>query len=165
MLTPLIALLLSPIQVQQPTMAPNMSTDKARAIIVDLNHQWGKARVELDRPTMEKMLAPDFYVQLYGQKMSRKEFLDTITKPAGMTRFDVDVLTVQWRGDHWSAVIAEKLEAEGTGKDGKKHHGYSLWITRDGWKQVGDHWVALYSEACGNEQWRDTAPPVPHWGP
>lgn len=157
---------LSPVPlVSQRANDPGMTPEEARKTIVELNRQWGKARVELDRPQMEKMLAPDFYVQLYDQKMSRKEFLDTITKPAGMTRFDVEVLTVQWRGDHWSAVITEKLEAEGTGKDGKKHHGYSLWITRDGWKQVGDHWVALYSEAVGNEGWRDTTPPVPHWGP
>ena len=139
---------------------------KARQSIIDLNKMWGKARVAVDKPTFEKTLAPDFYVEIDGQKQTRQQFIDEISAPKGpvkMTRFDVDVMTVMKNGDHWDAVIAEKLEGQGPGKDGKPHHFYSLWITRDGWKPEGDHWVALYSIAIGHENWKDTTPPVPMW--
>jgi hypothetical protein len=148
------------------TQSDGLTPDDARKIIVDLNAKWGKARVDLDKATMEKMLAPDFYVRIGEQKISRKDFIDQISTPnpsGKLLRFDVQVLTVMRKGDHWDAVIAEKLEGEGKGPDGKQHHSYSLWITRDGWKKVGDEWVALYSEAVGNQFWRDQKPPVANW--
>lgn len=138
----------------------------ARQKIIDLNKMWGKARVAVDKATFEKTLAPDFYTEIDGKKQTRQEFIDEISAPEGpikMTRFDVNVLTVTKNGDHWDAVIAEKLEGEGAGKDGKQHHLYSLWITRDGWKRGEDHWTALYSIAIGYQNWVDQAPPVTGW--
>ncbi len=141
-----------------------LSRSEARKIIVELNREWGKARVAFDKPTFEKMLAPDFYVQLADQKLTRQEFIDEISAPSRggkLTRFDVEVLTVEPSGDAWVAVIEEKLEfARGDGKGNV----YSLWVTRDRWKKFGDRWTALSSEAIGNEAWRDGAkPPFPDW--
>ena len=151
----------TPLLAQAP---PTLSRDEARKIIVDLNREWGKARVAFDKPTFEKMLAPDFYVQIHDQKETRKEFIDEISVPprgGKLTRFDVEVLTVEPAGDAWVAVIEEKLEftrADGNGTV------YSLWVTRDTWKKFGDRWMALSSVAIGNENWRDGAkPPFPNW--
>ena len=146
--------------------ATDLDPAKARDKIIELNKMWGKARVEFDKPTYEKTLAPDFYVEIDGQKQTRQQFIDEISQQSPnvkFLRFDVNVLTVMKNGDHWDAVIAEKLEAEGKGPDGKTHHLYSLWVTRDGWKQTGDQWQALYSVAIGHENWRDQVPPDPHW--
>jgi hypothetical protein len=158
----------SGVAVASASQAPgDMDAVKARQAIIDLNKMWGKARVAVDKATFEKTLAPDFYVEIDGQKQTRQQFIDEISQPAGpvkMVRFDVEVLTVTKNGDHWDAVIAEKLEGKGKGKDGKEHHLYSLWITRDGWKPTGDQWQALYSVAIGYQNWRDQKPPVSNWG-
>jgi hypothetical protein len=131
---------------QEPT---TLSRAEARKIIVDRNREWGTARVAFDRPTFEKMLAPDFYVQLPEQKLSRREFIDEISAPprsGKLTRFDVTIFTVEF------------ALAEGKGTV------YSLWVTRDRWKKFGDRWMALSSEAIGNESWRDGArPPFRDW--
>ena len=76
------------------------SRAEGRKILVELNREWGKARVAFDRAAFERTLAPDFYVQLKDQRLTRKEFVDEISSPsprARLTRFDVEVLTV--RGD------------------------------------------------------------------
>jgi len=146
--------------------AKDMDAASARQKIIDLNKMWGKARLAFDTATYEKTLAPDFYVEIDGQKQTRKQFIDEISKQnpkVKFLRFDVDVLTVMKNGDHWDAVIGEKLEAEFPGKDGAQHHGYSYWVTRDGWKQTGDQWQALYSIAIGHENWMDAKPPVVGW--
>jgi hypothetical protein len=135
---------------------------EARKIIADGNRQWGKARIEYDKETYEKMLAPDFYVLLQGQKLTRQQFIEAISvqRPGvELTRFDATVLTVQRDGDAWIAVIHEKLEIDTPG--GKV---YSLWITRDGWKKVNDQWVITFSEAIGSENWQGgEKPPFPDW--
>ncbi|OGU57011.1 MAG: hypothetical protein A2V66_05445 [Ignavibacteria bacterium RBG_13_36_8] len=131
---------------------------EVRKIIADGNIRWGKARVEFDKETFEKMLAPDFYVLLGDRKLTRKEFIDQIsTQSPGvkLTRFDASVLTVKPRGDEWIAVIHEKLEIETV--NGKI---YSLWITRDGWKKVDSEWVITFSEAIGYEYWRGGEKPL-----
>jgi len=144
-----------------------MDAATARQKIIDLNKMWGKARVAFDKDTFEKTLAPDFYAEIDGKKQSRKDFIEEILRQnpdLKFLRFDVSVLTVQKNGDHWDAVIAEKLEAEGKGRDGKQHHLYSYWITRDGWKQQsGDNWQALYTTAAGYENWLDKKPPIDNW--
>jgi hypothetical protein len=126
------------------------------------NRQWGKARVEYDKETYEKMLATDFYVLLQGQKLTRQQFIEAISLQRSgvkLTRFDATVLTVQRDADGWVAVIHEKLEIDTPG--GKV---YSLWITRDGWKKVNDQWVITFSEAIGSENWqRGEKPPFPNW--
>ena len=143
------------------------SRDEGRKILVELNREWGKARVGFDRPTFERMLAPDFYVQLADRKLTRNEFIDEISSPsprARLTRFDVEVLTVEPIGDsgeEWVAVIEEKLEF--VPSDGRPK-GYSLWVTRDRWKKFGDRWMALSSEAIGSELWRNgEKPPFSSW--
>ena len=138
----------------------------ARQKIIDLNKMWGKARVAFDVPTFEKTLSPDFYVEIDGKRQTRQEFIDEISRKQDnvkFLRFDVDVLTVMKNADHWDAVIGEKLEAEFTTKDGKQHHGYSYWVTRDGWKPGDDTWTALYSIAIGHQNWLDKKPPVVGW--
>ena len=139
---------------------------EARQKIIDLNKMWGKARLDFDLAAFEKSLATDFYVEIDGQKQTRQQFIDEILQISPglkFLRFDVDVLTVIKNGDHWDAVIGEKLEIEGKGPDGKVHHGYSYWVTKDGWKQTGDQWQALYSIALGHENWRDQKPPIIGW--
>lgn len=144
--------------------APQLTPAEARRIIADGNIAWGKARVALDQATFQKMLAPDFYVQLPDQKMTRQEFLDRISAhpPNGrLTRFDARVLTVAPSADGWIALIQEKLEYERSDGKGKA---YALWITRDGWKKIGDRWVVTFSEALGNQFWRDgEKPPFKDW--
>ena len=138
-----------------------------RKLLVELNREWGKARVAFDRPAFERMLAPDFYVQMPDRRIARKEFLDEISSPSPrtrLTRFDVEVLTVEpvgESGDEWVAVIAEKLELAPA--DGRPK-AYSLWVTRDRWKRLGGRWMALSSEAIGSELWRNgEKPPVRDW--
>ncbi len=143
--------------------APKLSPAEARKIIADGNVEWGKARVALDKPTFERMLAPDFYVQLQDRKLTRAEFIDGISSnPPGLKliRFDASVLTVRPEKDGtWVALIYEKLEFE---RAGEKI--YTLWITRDGWKQMDGQWRILFSEEMGSEWWgRGAKPPFPNW--
>ena len=147
---------------QSPTLA------EARAAIAEGNRAWGRARVAHDRATFERMLAPDFYVQFPGRRLTRQEFIDQISEgmPGGrLARFDASVLTVEPRGDGaWSAVIQEKLEIERAGPDGRPVKVYSLWITRDVWRLGGGEWRIASSEAIGTEMWRGGArPPFPDW--
>jgi hypothetical protein len=143
--------------------ASKLSPADARKIISDGNVEWGKARVALDKPTFERMLAPDFYVQLQDRKLTRQEFIDGISSnPPGLklTRFDASVLTVRPEKDGtWVALIHEKLEFERLGRTI-----YTLWITRDGWKLVDGRWRILFSEEMGSEWWAGgIKPPFPNW--
>lgn len=139
-----------------------LTAAEARKVIADGNRQWGKARIEYDRETFERMLDPDFYVLIQGRKLTRQEFIDAISvqRPGvKLTRFDATVLTVQQSEGNWVAVIHEKLELDSP--EGKV---YSLWITRDGWRKVDDQWFITFSEAIGSEQWRGgEKPPFPDW--
>jgi len=159
----LILSTVAPAPVSAGETQPPASPSQAREIIVDLNRQWGRARVDHDRATLDRMLAPEFYVQLRDRRLTRAEFLDQISAPGGggkLTRFDVTVLTVEPDGDGWIAVIEEKLEFVPEGRPAV----YSLWITRDRWKRFGDRWMALSSEAIGNEAWKNGAkPPLIDW--
>jgi hypothetical protein len=143
---------------------PRLTPSEARQIIADGNIEWGRARVALDQAAFQKMLAPDFYVQLPDQRMTRQQFLERISSnppSARLTRFDASVLTVAPSPDGWVAVIQEKLEYERADGKGKT---YSLWITRDGWRKAGDRWVVTFSEAIGSEFWRDgSKPPFRDW--
>lgn len=139
----------------------------AREAIEKTYAEWARARVEYDRETMESILADDFYVLLYEQRITREKFLGDISEQrsgARLTRFDPAVLTVRPTEDGWVAVITEKLELEGIGPDGKALRGYSLWITRDGWREEDGNWVATFSEAIGHENWMgETKPPFQDW--
>jgi hypothetical protein len=139
----------------------------AREAIDTTYKKWGRARVDLDKEVMNSILAPDFYVLLYGRRMSREEFLSQISQErpgARLTRFDTEVLTVRKSDDGWTAVISERLEVTLSGADGKTQKMCSLWITRDGWRKNGDRWVVTFSEAIGHENWPPgTTPPIRNW--
>jgi hypothetical protein len=143
-----------------------VSQQEARKVIQDGNTEWGKARVAHDKATFERMLAPDFYVFAGGQRHTREEFItniSTVRPNVKMTRFDATVLTVVPKGDAWEAIIQEKLEFEKSNPVGKLEHGYSLWVTRDGWRKTGENWIITYSEEVAHELWRNEKPPIQGW--
>jgi uncharacterized protein (TIGR03382 family) len=148
--------------------APRPDAEAAREAIAEGNRVWGRARVAHDRATFERMRAPEFYVQSAQGRMTRQEFIDMISggmPGTTLTRFDASVLTVQpAAGGGWTAVILEKLETERPGPDGRPVKGYSLWITRDGWRQAEGRWQITSSEVIGMQAWRDgAAPPLADW--
>ena len=55
--------------------APAVSPAEARTAIQAGYAQWVKARVAVDMNRIEKMLAPDFYFQLPGRRLTRQEFI------------------------------------------------------------------------------------------
>jgi hypothetical protein len=140
-----------------------LTASEVRKIITDGYRDWDLGRVALDRKIFEKMLAPDFYIQQPGRKLTRQEFIDGISvdRPDGkLTRYNTTVLTVQSTADGWVAIIQEKVEIEAPG--GNK--GYSLRITRAGWKQEDNRWLITYAETIGHENWTGGAkPPFPDW--
>jgi hypothetical protein len=140
-----------------------LTASEARKIITDGYRDWSRARVALDRKTFEKMLAPGFTIQQPGRKLTRQEFLDGISvdRPnEKLIRYDTAVLTVQPTADGWMAIVQEKVEIAAPG--GNK--GYSLRITRAGWKQEDNRWLIMYAETIGHENWTSGAkPPFPDW--
>ena len=173
---PVAILCLVPLLLAAPALTANqdpapkegqVTAAAARAAITEQYEAWGRARVELDRQTLDSILAPDFHVLLYGRKVSREQFLNDISRErlgARLTRFDADILTVQQAEAGWTVVIREKLEITMMGSGGKPHKACSLWVTRDGWRQTGDKWVVTYSEAIGHENWTPgTKPPISDW--
>ncbi len=138
-----------------------------RAAVIETYDRWGSGRVEYDKEAMDSILAPDFYVSLYGEKLSREEFLGSVSvaRPgSSLTRFDVDVLTVRKSEEGWTAVIAEKVEFLIPGSDGKQEKVCSYWVTRDGFARQGDDWVITFSEAIGHENWAPgVMPPINDW--
>src|SRR6202043_1538418 len=91
--------------------APAVSSAEARKAIEAGYIEGAKARVALDMNTIERMLAPDFVIQLPDRKLTRQEFIDRMHS-LKITRFDASVLTVQARGNDRAAVIYEKGEVE-----------------------------------------------------
>ena len=140
-----------------------LTATEARKIIADGCRDWGRARLASDREAFEKMLAPGFTIQQPGRRLTRQEFIDGISvdRPnEKLTRYDTTVLTVQPTADSWVAVIQEKVEIEAPG--GNK--GYSLRITRAGWKQEDNRWLITYAETIGHENWTGGAkPPFLDW--
>jgi len=138
-----------------------------RAELEEVYETWGRARIAVDKETIEKMLPPDFYVLLEGRKISREQFVTDITRERSdsrLTRFDVEVLTVQPAKDGWTAVIAEKIEVELAGIEEGPTKLNSLWITRDGCRKEDGEWLVTYSEAIGFENWMPgTKPPFEDW--
>jgi hypothetical protein len=141
-----------------------LTATEARKIITDGYRDWDRGRVALDRKIFEKMLAPGFYIQQPGRKLTRQEFIDGISvdRPDGkLTRYNTTVLTVQSTADGWVAIIQEKVDIGAP--SGNK--GYSLRITRAGWKQEDNRWLITYAETIGHENWTGGAkPPFPDWG-
>lgn len=139
----------------------------ARAAIGATYLRWGRARVEIDKKALDSILAPDFYVSMYGEKLSREKFLAEIsTKKPGvrLTRFDVDVLTVRKTERGWTAVIAEKVEFAISGSGSEPQKACSYWVTRDGFSNDGDELLITFSEAIGHENWAPgETPPIRGW--
>ena len=139
----------------------------ARAAINAMYVTWGRARVELDKETLDSILAPDFYVSLYGRELSREKFLSDISQErpgSRLTRFDAEILTIRKTEKDWTVVIAEKIEVAISGSDGEARKVCSLWVTRDGWRQEGEKWLVTFSEAIGHERWKPgTTPPIRGW--
>lgn len=152
-----------------PAAAPqdDLNAQAARHGIETAYKGWGRARISYDEEFIEATLAPEFYVQIDGQKSLRAEFISAILRKGPnrrLTRFDVDILTVQRAEDGWIAVIGEKVESEITAADGATRTVSAYWVTRDLWSKDGDRWIAHYSEAIGYQRWPDgEKPPVPNW--
>jgi hypothetical protein len=139
---------------------------QARKELAEMYAIWGRARVEVDRPTLEALLAPDFQLLLDGKTSTREQFLDMVTRPGGarLLRFDVEILTLRRTGTTWTAVIAEKLEWQLASADGQPKEICDLWVTRDVCSQEGEEWQFHSSEAIGNENWPPgMKPPVGRW--
>ena len=137
--------------------APAVSSAEARKPI--------QARVALDKNTIERMLAPDLYVQTPDRKLTRQEFIDAIfSRPYSLTRFDATVLTVEPRGNDWAVLVFEKLEGQLKDKSGKTSKIYIWGVARDGWGQRNDNqWTVLFSEELGGPQTSEEIPPIPNW--
>lgn len=146
---------------------PAISLSEAREAIDREETLWAQARGSIDKQRFENVLAPTFYAQLPGRRLTREEFIAQISSyPTGvkLTRFDNKVLTVQQEGDTSVALILEKLEFERHTENGKTRTEYSMWVTRDAWKKIGDEWKALFSEVVGVERWRNgERPPMKDW--
>ena len=117
----------------------------------------------MDKNTIERMLAPDLYVQTPDQKLTRQEFIDTMPS-LRITRYDASVLTVEPRGNDWSVLISAKVEVETKDKDGKTSKIYVMGVARDGWGKLNDNqWTLLWSEQLGQQRWKDESPPTANW--
>jgi hypothetical protein len=137
-----------------------------RAEINAMYDEWGRARVEHDKAALEAMLAPEAYVLLDGQKISREDFLrgaSQVNPGVRLTRFDADVLTVQQADEGWTVVITEKVEYAISAPDGEIQAAYGFWVTRDGCRKQEGKWLVTYSEAIGYENWRGARPPFGDW--
>jgi ketosteroid isomerase-like protein len=137
--------------------APAVSSAEARKAIEAGYAEWAKARVALDMKTIERMLAPDFYVQSPDRKRTRQEFIDSMPF-VKITRFDASVLTVEPRGNDWSVLTTEKVEVDTKDKDGKTGKQYRVLVSRDAWRKVNDNqWTLLSTEPLGQER-REESP-------
>ena len=57
---------------------PAVSSAEAPKAIQAGYVDWDKARVAMDKNTIERMLAPDLYLQTPDRKLTRQEFIDAI---------------------------------------------------------------------------------------
>ena len=145
--------------------APAVNSTEARKAIQAGYVEWDKARVAMDKNTIERMLAPDLYVQTPDRKLTRQEFIDALFNSSlTLTRFDATVLTVEPRGNDWAVLVLEKLEGEIKDKSGKTTKVYVMGVARDGWGKLNDNqWTLLWSEQLGQQRWKDESPPIANW--
>ena len=145
--------------------APAVSPAEARKAIEAGYTEWAKARLAMDKNTIERMLAPDLYVQTTDRKLTRQEFIDGIfNRPYTLKRFDATVLTVEPRGNDWAALVLEKLEGEIKDNSGKTSKIYVMGVVRDGWGKLNDNqWTLLWSEQLGQQLWEEQIPPIANW--
>ena len=145
--------------------APAVGSAEARKAIQAGYVEWDKARVAMDKNTIERMLAPDLYVQTASRRATRQEYLDYLyTRPLTLTRFDATVLTVEPRGNDWAVLVFEKLEGQLKDKNGKTSKIYIWGVARDGWGQRNDNqWTVLFSEELGGPEISEETPPIANW--
>jgi hypothetical protein len=146
--------------------APAINSTEARKAIEAAYVVFGKAAVApMDKNTVERMLAPDLYVQTASRRVTRQEYLDYLyTRPLSLTRFDATVLTVEPRGSDWAVLVFEKLEGQLKDKSGKTSKIYIWGVARDGWGQRKDNqWTVLFSEELGGPQTSEEIPPIANW--
>ena len=145
--------------------APAVSSTEARKAIQAGYVEWDKARVAMDKNTIERLLAPDLYVQTPDRKLTRQEFIDALFKSSvTLKRFDATVLTVEPKGNDWAVVVLEKLDGEIKDKDCKTSKVYVVGVARDGWGILNDNqWTLLWSEQLGQQRWKDESPPIANW--
>ncbi len=146
--------------------APAISSAEARKAIEAAYVVFGKAAVApMDKNTVERMLAPDLYVQTASRRATRQEYLDYLyTRPLSLTRFNATVLTVEPRGNDWAVLVFEKLEGQLKDKSGKTSKIYIWGVARDVWGQRNDNqWTVLSSEELGGPQTSEEIPPIANW--
>jgi len=142
--------------------APAVSPAEARTAIQAGYAEYAKARAAVDMNVIEKMLAPDFYIQTADRKYTRQEFLATVPG-LKITRYDTSVLTVEPKGNDWSVLISAKVEVETKDKDGKTSKSYRVLVARDGWRKLNDNqWTLVSSEPVGQQRWTEI-PPIANW--
>jgi len=145
--------------------APAMNSAEARKAIEAAYAVFGKAAVApMDKNTMEKMLAPDLYVQTATRRATRQEYLDYLyTRPLDLTRFNATVLTVEPRGNDWAVLVFEKIEGQLKDKNGTTSKIYIWGVARDGWGLRNNQWTVLYSEELGGPETSQEIPPIANW--
>jgi hypothetical protein len=146
-----------------PVLHRRARAEGVRAEITATYARWEKARTSHDRATFEELLAPEFEVVIGAQRLSRAQFIAEIAEPragARLVRFDSDVLTLTQERETWVAVIVEKLEFELAASE----RVYSLWVTKDRFRELDGVWRFVSSEAVGFENWSGGAlPPFDDW--
>lgn len=154
----------------EAALSPEATEDTELSVRKAVNYvykTWGKARVALDKETLNSIASDEFYADLYGKKIPKEQFIHDVTRKrenVRLTRFDATILTVQKKPKEWTVVISEKLELEITDPSGEKLKACSFWITRDGWRKENDEWKVTYSEAIGHEYFKPGAqPPIENW--
>ena len=128
-----------------PNARPPAPFDDAaiREQLTAVNKAWSAVRLTYDSAAANRMLTPDFFVLMYGQKISRADFITMVSKPqpgTKLVRFDNPILSIfkDPQKEEYTAAVMEKIEyerprADGSGTDKM----YSLWITRDVLSQSG----------------------------
>jgi hypothetical protein len=146
--------------------SPRPVQETVRDELTAVYAEWAEARTAHDKEVFERLLAPDFWVQIGANKLDRQRFIDeiSVTKAGSkLARFDPQILTLAQEQGVWVAVITEKLEFETTLPDGTTSKIYSLWVTKDRFQKDGERWTILSSEALGWENWANAKPPLPDW--
>jgi glyoxylase-like metal-dependent hydrolase (beta-lactamase superfamily II) len=140
-----------------------------RPALTAINKAWSQVRLTYDSAAAERLLTPDFYVLINGNRMTRQEFIRSVSQRrpnAKLVRFDNPVLSItkDANKEEYVAAVMEKLETEVSRTDGGVDTMYSLWITRDGYRRVGSTWQIMFSEAVSFQNWGGgQKPPFTDW--
>lgn len=168
----LLALLpLSPTVLPRGSSRATAHVAEVRDELAGVQEEWDAARTSFDTAAFERMLAPDFWVEIGPSKLTRSQFIEQISqrRPGSrLARFDSRILTLsREQGAEpavWAAVVQEKLEVESQVPHGEPQKSYSLWVTKDRFRKDGERWVVLSSQAVGWESWvGGQMPPFDDW--